>query len=919
MRRPPALLKISRPNRKSWRPAARRADSDFCRRLRLLDDRPSAVEIQQILKAAADTTPWANRQRSITSSLQEHLEPENLLWARSMLASASDGVERFHFMRAVHRLRSRWLARIQQGHLDRTALAEERDDRRKRGSTGFLLTNEGAQCLDRRLWPDMVADYYCSLYKSSEEHTAARSKALAEWEMQVELISQAGDLDRICISMVTLLDARGRLAFNRLGGADGLVVEMLHYFSDADLEKIRVRLWLPLSWVFAFQKWYTSVLLLVLRQVLPPWTCSIYGFTPGRQANEISELNRLLMAKALEWHLPLVIAKGDVFWAFDKMALGDMVRDWRLRGIGFTLKTCEGADYVLSHAFWADVLANEFAIQRGSCSDLHIFRPLATWVLKLCAQFVFLGVMVDDRGSTGAAFCHRLVQTMKHFRWALTPELAGRMQSFEWSLVRLMLGRNRCPGELYIPFVRRATRYALRLLLQLGLPTLLEQVAREIDSWAGHVARMDPDGFHLQWDQHFFDVRREQWVTMAQDRGRWRMRRDDFAFAAAQRLLRCGQPVQGKIFGSDADADDSYSNADLFRDGVQLLSGGTARIAPHFLQSFISFADVLMASLRDCSAPAVCSFFFLSGDSLLVVSQLLGSWRCRSAGLRALLACGLGLLQVLRACGCGARVSWRPRLLNWEADAVQIAFDRLNTCGVDLYDVSPGEYGADGIPVGTNQLQVYVPTGRGLGSACNKPARWILVLPRSGNSLDLSRAAIIPLYDLGPTVPALLELDSFSFSDTDPAPGQVGGTVEWALKYPDMDTAYIEYYSVYLASDPNGAQQVSVGQVLRGTNQLVIPSGTSQTENSCGCVLMYPKNAIGLSASPAGHFCFESDGETYTTTTATSTSTVTMTATVTTLDPSQVVVTNLLFDDTNEDAMLLAGTLSWDPPGNSAQ
>ncbi|CAE8634852.1 unnamed protein product, partial [Polarella glacialis] len=266
-------------------------------------------------------------------------------------------------------------------------------------------------------------------------------------------------------------------------------------------------------------------------------------------------------------------------------------------------------------------------------------------------------------------------------------------------------------------------------------------------------------------------------------------------------------------------------------------------------------------------------------------------------------------------------VSWTPPadVTGFTHYQVQIAFDRLNTCGVDLYDVSPGEYGADGIPVGTNQLQVYVPTGRGLGSACNKPARWILVLPRSGNSLDLSRAAIIPLYDLGPTVPALLELDSFSFSDTDPAPGQVGGTVEWALKYPDMDTAYIEYYSVYLASDPNGAQQVSVGQVLRGTNQLVIPSGTSQTENSCGCVLMYPKNAIGLSASPAGHFCFESDGVTYTTTTATSTSTVTMTATVTTLDPSQVVVTNLLFDDTNADAMLLAGTLSWDPPGNSAQ
>ncbi|CAE8684800.1 unnamed protein product, partial [Polarella glacialis] len=113
---------------------------------------------------------------------------------------------------------------------------------------------------------------------------------------------------------------------------------------------------------------------------------------------------------------------------------------------------------------------------------------------------------------------------------------------------------------------------------------------------------------------------------------------------------------------------------------------------------------------------------------------------------------------------------------------VHIAFDRLDTCGVELWDaglVDPM------IPVGTNQMQVYGNTGRRCSS--DQPPRWMIVLPHPRtNPPDLSKCAIIPLYDLGPTVPALLELDSFSFSDTDPAPGQVGGTVEWALKYPDM-------------------------------------------------------------------------------------------------------------------------------------
>eukprot|EP00973_Karenia_brevis_P070157 9752370-Karenia_brevis.AAC.1 len=106
---------------------------------------------------------------------------------------------------------------------------------------------------------------------------------------------------------------------------------------------------------------------------------------------------------------------------------------------------------------------------------------------------------------------------------------------------------------------------ARRLLAQLGLPTLLEQVAGEIHSWAGHLARLDPaehavgcavrwrseqwwrreqavmsvldprnvtgwkhhrPGTHQRWDSQLYDVYGAGWMSTALDRGRWRRLRD---------------------------------------------------------------------------------------------------------------------------------------------------------------------------------------------------------------------------------------------------------------------------------------------------------------------------------------------------------------------------------------------------------
>ena len=54
------------------------------------------------------------------------------------------------------------------------------------------------------------------------------------------------------------------------------------------------------------QKWYMSIVAELLRAETC-YSLDLYGFEPGRQPMEISELLRLLLQKCNEWDIPLLI------------------------------------------------------------------------------------------------------------------------------------------------------------------------------------------------------------------------------------------------------------------------------------------------------------------------------------------------------------------------------------------------------------------------------------------------------------------------------------------------------------------------------------------------------------------------------------------------------------------------------------
>ena len=67
------------------------------------------------------------------------------------------------------------------------------------------------------------------------------------------------------------------------------------------------------------QKWYTSVLTLLMENLSQPVKSQTLGFTAGRQTLECTELMRLLLQRTSEWRIPFAIGVGDIFKAFDNM------------------------------------------------------------------------------------------------------------------------------------------------------------------------------------------------------------------------------------------------------------------------------------------------------------------------------------------------------------------------------------------------------------------------------------------------------------------------------------------------------------------------------------------------------------------------------------------------------------------------
>ncbi|AGX44364.1 Ig-like domain-containing protein [Clostridium saccharobutylicum] len=94
--------------------------------------------------------------------------------------------------------------------------------------------------------------------------------------------------------------------------------------------------------------------------------------------------------------------------------------------------------------------------------------------------------------------------------------------------------------------------------------------------------------------------------------------------------------------------------------------------------------------------------------------------------------------------------------------------------------------------------------------------------------------------DQNPTVPTV-KVSNLAFTDTDNDSRQIGGTLTWNAP---TDESNVTSYAVYASTDGT-TKGVQIGSdVLKGTNQLVIPQNTAYTTN----MIVVAKNATGEAA-----------------------------------------------------------------------
>ena len=218
-----------------------------------------------------------------------------------------------------------------------------------------MFSLEGGKSYDVADWSRSVKHRYSSLYKSRLEDSEQKLNRLHSLETACALDHQAGNHEWIHLPLSVLLDTRHKMAAGKASGPDGVVYEMLSYFELQSLEIVReafgnrincctgatdsvtdwlrilvfnipkcarahqISNWRPLSMTCALSKWYLSCLCHVLQEHSSPPTCDQYGFTPGCQPMQVTEIARLTLERANEWDLPVWIFKGDVSRAFDHM------------------------------------------------------------------------------------------------------------------------------------------------------------------------------------------------------------------------------------------------------------------------------------------------------------------------------------------------------------------------------------------------------------------------------------------------------------------------------------------------------------------------------------------------------------------------------------------------------------------------
>ncbi|CAE8683345.1 unnamed protein product, partial [Polarella glacialis] len=172
--------------------------------------------------------------------------------------------------------------------------------------------------------------------------------------------------------------------------------------------------------------------------------------------------------------------------------------------------------------------------------------------------------------------------------------------------------------------------------------------------------------------------------------------------------------------------------------------------------------------------------------------------------------------------------SWTPPADTSGIDRyyVYIASDEQKTQSAQLWNSDPTE---EYVPVGTNEMNLYNNPERTVGGTTPPPANWLIVLGYKEAGLifsEVSAAAKIPLVDVCNDIdPPAPQLSSLTFENLADVVGQVEGTVEFTLTANDQDLGLTAEFEVFVVEEgPGSADDLSVGKLPRGTNQLVIPA-----------------------------------------------------------------------------------------------
>ena len=100
----------------------------------------------------------------------------------------------------------------------------------------------------------------------------------------------------------------------------------------------RLTQWRPLCMLSCLSKWYTSCLTLLLKTHSSPPRALLLGSEVGRQPMEITEALRLILQRAHEMGLAIIIFKGDIAKAFDAMGHPLLDRSFAARSVPVCLR-----------------------------------------------------------------------------------------------------------------------------------------------------------------------------------------------------------------------------------------------------------------------------------------------------------------------------------------------------------------------------------------------------------------------------------------------------------------------------------------------------------------------------------------------------------------------------------------------------